>query len=1306
MKPLSSDGPVHQCKAFYQALFNSANDGIFVMSKDQFVECNPKVLEMFKVTEDEILGHTPFEFSPDFQPDGTKSEIAAKKKINAAIKGKPQHFEWLHKKSDDTLFYCEISLNRIQLSDNVWLQAIVRDVTENREAESLIKESETKYRSLIETTSTGYTILNECGEVLEANSEYVRMTGHRSLDEIIGHPVVEWTADYDQERNHQEVIKCMEKGFVRHLRIDYQGPEGRVVPIEINATVIDTETGKQILTICHDVTDQKQREDELIDRLNRIQKQEKSIVKIITASCIAQGDIENAIALITGEISATLNVARVGVHYLGNVSLNNSDQRCYLHANDHCQFCELFEVEHYPKYLKALQRERSIVAYNVNLDPRISELVDDYFKPNKIQSVLSVPIRISGELIGVLNIEHIESNRSWQPDEITYSAEMTDQITQTILNQQKIETEKALRESEEQYRKIFEMIPESVMISDVNGVISTVNAHAARVYGYTQEEMVGMSIEKLLHPDHRHKLKDVLIDIHNGIPLHVNSIDIDKNGEIIFSEVFASQIQLHGKNYSLAVIRDITEQKRILDELKQSEDKFKNILESSPDAIGVIDLEGNFIECNKALEQLHGYTREELLNMKGFDLIVPEYHKEAKAFLQNIEKGEKVSQLSFELLRKSNEKFFSEMSVSVLNDALARPVALIVITKDISERIEAERIIQESEFKFRSIFNSLPIGMFIYHLEDNNLVFKDYNPSAEQILGVSCSGFYNKTLEELFPALAATDVPDAYRRTAKYGELYHQEDIYYSENDIIGNFDVYAFQYSQNQIVVAFNNITEKKKFDEALKLSEERYRQVVDNATEAIFIVQDMKLVFVNAMMTKIFGYSAEELLVKTGPELIHPEDLPMIIDKYQKRLQGIETVPQYLFRATNKKGDVLWVENNAVLIQWDDRPAILNFLNDITDRRIAENKLKASERRYRDLFVNLRDGVRIVDLKGQYLDANPAYSDLVGYSLDELNGLSYKNLTPKRWAESEAKQVKKIVKQGYSDLYEKEIIHKDGHVIPVELRSYLMRNDEGKGIAMVGVARDITERKKNQDLMMMAERAERLASLGTLAAGIAHEINQPLTALKVKVDGLLYWGIEKPEILQRNLIENLKFVSDEAEKISEIVKHMRSLVRQEKTSTPDLVALNKVVTRGISMIQRKLMSMRIELILHLDDTNPVILAHANPVERVVINLLMNAANALSKTHKKKKQVIIKTFIEKDNSVLQVIDNGPGIAEAYLPYIFDPFYTTSEGGEGMGLGLSIIQNIISSYGGTIRVQNGKRSGAIFTVKLPLANEN
>ena len=143
------------------------------------------------------------------------------------------------------------------------LSGVNMDITERKKAEESLRQSESMYRALIETTSTGFVIIDQQGRVIEANSEYVRLTGHRNLDEIRGRSVIEWTADYEKEKNANAVKECFEKGKVRNLEIDYVDADGKITPIEINATVVEIGGARQILTLCRDITERKQAEEAL-----------------------------------------------------------------------------------------------------------------------------------------------------------------------------------------------------------------------------------------------------------------------------------------------------------------------------------------------------------------------------------------------------------------------------------------------------------------------------------------------------------------------------------------------------------------------------------------------------------------------------------------------------------------------------------------------------------------------------------------------------------------------------------------------------------------------------------------------------------------------------------------------------------------------------------------------------------------------------------------------------------------------------------------------------------------------------------
>ena len=243
----------------------------------------------------------------------------------------------------------------------------------------------------------------------------------------------------------------------------------------------------------------------------------------------------------------------------------------------------------------------------------------------------------------------------------------------------------------------------------------------------------------------------------------------------------------------------------------------------------------------------------------------------------------------------------------------------------------------------------------------------------------------------------------------------------------------------------------------------------------------------------------------------------------------------------------------------------------------------------------------------------------------------------------------------------------------------------------------------KKRTEAVQMAERSARLASLGTLAAGIAHEINQPLNALKVKVDSMLYWGEQNKETLTKNLENNLQNVSEQADRIDEIIQQMRVLAKQETGKSPVPLNINEEINKAFSMVEKRLHSHNIRLILELSDTLPAIKGQPTQIEQIIINLILNAMNVLDKEYKKDKKIIITTKLIDDTVIVEVIDNGLGIPKDNINHIFDPFFTTRVDEEGMGIGLSIVQNIIFGMGGTIVAENNKDCGSRFIISLPLS---
>ena len=265
----------------FKILFETSRDAIMTLAPPdwRFTFGNPATFELFGVKDEkqfDTLG--PYDLSPEYQPDGQLSSVKAKKMIEIAMDKGSNFFEWTHKKYRGPNFFATVLLSRITVGEKVYLQATVRDITEQKNIEGALRESESKYRLIIEATGTGYLILDTSGAVVDANPEYVRMTCHKNLSEIKGRSVVEWTAEHAKVANAAAVVQCVKDGFIRNFVTEYDCGAGRIMSVEINANVVGTGESARIVSVCRDITEQKRTEKELHEKMEELEKMNKLMV--------------------------------------------------------------------------------------------------------------------------------------------------------------------------------------------------------------------------------------------------------------------------------------------------------------------------------------------------------------------------------------------------------------------------------------------------------------------------------------------------------------------------------------------------------------------------------------------------------------------------------------------------------------------------------------------------------------------------------------------------------------------------------------------------------------------------------------------------------------------------------------------------------------------------------------------------------------------------------------------------------------------------------------------------------------------
>ncbi|MGE5405226.1 MAG: ATP-binding protein, partial [Candidatus Saccharibacteria bacterium] len=281
----------------------------------------------------------------------------------------------------------------------------------------------------------------------------------------------------------------------------------------------------------------------------------------------------------------------------------------------------------------------------------------------------------------------------------------------------------------------------------------------------------------------------------------------------------------------------------------------------------------------------------------------------------------------------------------------------------------------------------------------------------------------------------------------------------------------------------------------------------------------------------------------------------------------------------------------------------------------------------------------------------------------------------------------------------------HYDGHLIPASASISTIKDDSGKPVQYVAILRDITERYKMQQekekIQKNTARMERIASIAAMSAGVVHEIAQPVNAIKIISDGMLICNEMGQDLDTKEVMENLQGISKQVLRIESIIQHMRSLASTSERVDCMPCSINAAFESAYSMMERRIKSHSIRVEKSLADNLPSILAHENRLEEIIINLLDNAVHALDNAQEADKIVFCSTRLENELVVLEISDTGSGIDETLLATVFEPFFTTKAGG-GMGLGLSIVQSLVTRYGGQINAFNNELGGATFQIRFPI----
>jgi len=366
------------------------------------------------------------------------------------------------------------------------------------------------------------------------------------------------------------------------------------------------------------------------------------------------------------------------------------------------------------------------------------------------------------------------------------------------------------------------------------------------------------------------------------------------------------------------------------------------------------------------------------------------------------------------------------------------------------------------------------------------------------------------------------------------------------------------------------------------------------------------------------------------------------------------------------------------------------------------AFQNLQESEKKHRALVETIRDIVYTVDMEGRFTYISPMVEMVTGYKDKELVGRNFLEIVAPSYTKTVIQRFENVLKTGETSTYEIEIIGKGGRTVPIELNAAPLSDNKGNTIGRIGVARDITERLREQEkrkaMEIKALTQDKLASLGEIATGIAHEINQPLSYIRIILESTLK-DFETTKVSSHELLEDFNESLRQIGKISSIISHLRTFGRSDVISFGP-VKLSRVLDDTLILMHERLRIKNISFNMHIADNLPVLHGNHVKLEQVFINLIQNSMDAMEEQGKG--EIVLTARVENNAARITYSDTGKGIASKFQEKIFDPFFSTKEPGKGTGIGLSIVYAIIQEHNGAITCESDEGRGASFEIRLPV----
>jgi PAS domain S-box-containing protein len=867
----------------------------------------------------------------------------------------------------------------------------------------------------------------------------------------------------------------------------------------------------------------------------------------------------------------------------------------------------------------------------------------------------------------------------------------------------------ALRLSDQKWYSLLKNTPDIIMIVDPEGTIHFIN-HT--VIGITIQETIGKKVYDYISPKHHNIMrKDLKRVFQTGRSVSHEISGVGHHGDSSWYQAELGPIKQNGRIIAASIVtRDITEHK-----------KLEQTLQQKTEHLGERVKELNCLyRASKLIEQ-RDRSPEEVLNelvhiipqacrypdktcaritFRGREFKTDNFNKtpyKQRADIRIQEK--KVGALEVYHLGKKpeiHERPFLKEEKELI-DALAIKVGRFI------EHNKAEENLRESEERYRTLFQGAAEGIIVADIE--TMDFKYVNPAICKMLGYTEEKLIQLNVRDIHPKEDLEYVNSEFKAQAQ-GEKTLSSNIPCLRKDgtiMYADVNTTKLPIDGRECNVGFfTDITERKKAEEKALENEERCRILVENQTDMVVkFDKDGVLLFVSPSYCKTFGKSQDELIGSKFMPLIHEEDRERVAETLKKVYKPPYT--GYVEERALTKDGWRWQAwlNTAILNNEKKVEAVVGVGRDITEQKRLEQTLRESEEKYRTVVESAGESIAMFDNKGSFLFINERGAKQLGGKPKDLIGKTMWDLFPKKIADRQAGAVRKVIR-AEKELKEISLTEQQGRPRWYNTTIVPMRNSSGKVTSALVMARDIHEQKQAEEgLNEYREKithAERLITLGTLSAIMAHKLSSHLMAIRVSIENSLaeLSTMSPPNTIIEDLNNSLSSLYNVVSEIDKI----RNLANKPSEEIISEVHLKAVAERIVNLMKEN--AQRARVVMRLKDMHklPTIFSNEQDIEQLFIALVENALQAADK--KRNHRLVISGDVKDKQIELRFADTCGGIAKKNLDKIFEPFFTTRLPGEGTGLGLYIVENIVSKAGGKIRVESKAGKGSTFFITLPL----